>query len=142
MTARLRATTGRARAIPRLLAIFMPPSAKSRPFAAAREQRMRRLVKRHAGKFVAASADPALDVHLTELLARRRQAEMRVYAPRMLEAIGSIDRGVGDEGRNGTGARNAHQSATNASLRTNSSTRFVLRASLRSSAVHRRNFQS
>ena len=56
------------------------PDTQARPFRAAHEQGVRRLVKRGARELVAATADPALDVGLTRLVARRRQAEMS--APR------------------------------------------------------------
>ena len=43
---------------------------QARPFAAAHEQRVRRLVERRAGEFVTTSADLALDVGLARLIAR------------------------------------------------------------------------
>ena len=57
------------------------PSAKAGPFAAARQKRICCLIERRAGKFIAAPADPALDVRLAGLVTGRRQAEMRTDVP-------------------------------------------------------------
>ena len=94
MTASLRATATRARAMPRRLAIFMPQARRLDHLRAAHQQRMGRLVERGAGELVAAAADPALDVGLAGLVARaasgrdarRRRATRRKRSGRSMVA--------------------------------------------------------
>src|SRR5699024_1473437 len=71
-----------------------PPGAQARPLPAPYEQRMRRLVECGAGELVAASTDPALDVGLAGLIARRRQPEMCADIARAPEALGPVDGGA------------------------------------------------
>jgi hypothetical protein len=68
------------------------PGPQARPFAAAHEQRVRRLVERGAGEFVAASTDLPLNVGFARLIARGGQAKMSADVPRPPEAIRPVDR--------------------------------------------------
>jgi hypothetical protein len=62
------------------------PGPKRRPLAAAHKQRVGCLVEGSAGKFVAATADLALDIGFARLVARRCEAEMRAHLPGAHEA--------------------------------------------------------
>ncbi len=70
---------------------------------------MGRLVERGAGEFVPAAADPAGDVRLAGLIARRRQPEMRAHVPGSPEAVWPVDRGPEDERRDRADPGHAHQ---------------------------------
>ena len=69
------------------------PGAQGRPLAAAEEERMSCLVKSGAGELVAATANPADDVRLTGLIARRRQPEMGADVTGVSEALRLVDCG-------------------------------------------------
>ena len=59
------------------------PGPQARPLLAPHQQRMCGLVKRRARQFVATSADPALDVGFSRLVAGRGEAEVRANIARV-----------------------------------------------------------
>src|SRR3954467_13387590 len=67
------------------------------------------LVERSTGELVAAAADPALDVGLARLVARRGESQMCAYVPRSPEALRPVDRGAEGECGDRADAGNAHQ---------------------------------
>src|SRR3954451_12568583 len=109
MTASLRATATRARAMPRPLAIFIAPGTQAGPFAAAHQQRVGGFVEGGAGEFVTTSADLAGDVGLAGLIAGRRQPEMGTHVPRAPEAVRLVDRRPKRQRGDRANARDGHQ---------------------------------
>ena len=81
MTASLRATATRARAMPRVLATFIPQARRLDHLRLRTSKGVCRFVERRACEFVPAAADPTGDVGLARLIARRGEAEMRTNIP-------------------------------------------------------------
>src|SRR5215203_6987356 len=92
------------------------PGPQARPFPAANQQGMGRLIERGAGELVAAAADLTLDVGLARLVARRGQAKMRAHVARSSEAVRPVDCRPKGERRDRTDARNTHQPAADCLL--------------------------
>src|SRR5207248_1749327 len=67
------------------------PGSQRRPFDAADQQRVGRLIERGAGKFIATPANATLHVGFTGLIASGRQAEVCTNVARSAEAIRSVD---------------------------------------------------
>ena len=70
MTASLRATATRTRAMPRAFATFMPQARRLDHLRLRTSSVVRGLVERGAGEFVAATADPALNIGFAGLVAK------------------------------------------------------------------------
>ncbi len=94
ITASLRATATRARAMPRSFGDVHAPGAQRRPFGAADQQRVGGFVECGTGQFVAASADTALYVGFARLIPPRRQAKMGADIARLSEAARLVDGGA------------------------------------------------
>jgi hypothetical protein len=78
------------------------PCPQSRPFAAVDQKRVGRLVQRGARQLVATSADSALNISLTGLIAVRCEAEVRAHIAGFGKAGRLVDRsGAGRRGRQG-----------------------------------------
>src|SRR5471032_3659994 len=73
---------------------------------------MRRLIKRRARQFVAASADPSLDIRFAGLIPSRRQTQVSANIPRFAEPLRLVDRCPESESRQGADTRSAHQAPT------------------------------
>lgn len=104
-TASSRATATWARAIPRALTTFMPQARRTAHLLLRTSKVW--AASHHAvrGELVAAPADLALDVGLVGLVARQRQAEIRIDVSRPPEPIRPVDRRPGHERRAGANPR-------------------------------------
>src|SRR5271169_6149040 len=86
------------------------PCPQARPFTAAHQQAVRRLIKGGARQLVAASADPALDVGFTRLVAGGSEAKMRPNVPRASKTVRSINCRPKGKRRYRSNAGRTHQS--------------------------------
>lgn len=94
ITASLRATATRARAMPRRLAMFMPQARNADHLVLRISSEWAGLVECGTGQFVAASADTALYVGFARLIAPWRQAEMGADIARLSKPVRLVDGGA------------------------------------------------